>query len=99
MTLPERFSTMRATSRWMLLLAIAIVGALLAWTVLSWEDYVKSWVGTHFRMATGGVLGFVLSHFLTKLDLSALPEERRPTAAISQALLIAAGMLGAAFGV
>ena len=66
---------------------------------LGWLGWLSSWIGTLFKAASGGALGYGVSRYVVKLDLSAVPADQRPVAAISQAILIAGFAVAIAFGV
>jgi hypothetical protein len=91
------------SSRWLLLLPLLLIGAVVAWVAFGWGGWVQSWVGAIFKAASGALLGYYISSRLTKLDLSAIvvnrfdfPEQRdeyrttlvRGVAGIAQAILI-----------
>ena len=76
-----------------------IVLAAVAYAVTNdWQSYTESWGGTMFKALNGGVVGWLVSRFVIGLDISALPPEQRPMAALSQAILIAAFAVALATG-
>lgn len=90
--------------RWLLILCACGIAAGIAATPegsggMGWTSYVQSWIGSIFRAASGGTLGWFASRYVIGLDVSAVPEPDRPIAALSQALLIAGAAIAVAVGV
>lgn len=85
--------------RWLAVVIACAVLAITAWTALDWSGYVQTWIGSLARAASGGALGWAVSRYVVGLDLSTIAEDRRPVAALSQAILIAAGAIAVAVGV
>lgn len=86
-------------NRWLAVVGLCAALALVAWVALDWAGYVQTWVGSLARAASGGALGWAVSRYVVGLDLSTIAEDRRPVAALSQAILIAAGAIAVAVGV
>lgn len=85
--------------RWLAVVGLCAALAIIAWVALDWAGYVQTWVGSLARAASGGALGWAVSRYVVGLDLSTIAEDRRPVAALSQAILIAAGAIAVAVGV
>lgn len=90
---------MRRTLRFLLAFLACIAGCAWLFTVAGYEGYAMSWAGSAFRATSGGCMGYIVSRWGLGLDVSAITPELRPTAAISQAMLIAAGAIAVAVGV
>lgn len=86
-------------TRWALILVACAVAGAAAWLLMDWSGYVQGWVGSTFRAASGGAIGWAVSRYVVRLDLSAIPAEQRPLAGLSQALLIAGFAVAVAVGV
>lgn len=86
-------------TRFALILAACALSAAGAWLLLEWSGYVQGWIGSIFRAASGGALGWAVSRFAVGLDLSELPAAQRPLAGLSQALLVAGFAIAVAVGV
>lgn len=90
---------LQGKTRWAIVLAACFLAGLAAWLLMDWSGYVQGWVGSTFRAASGGVIGWAVSRYVVRLDLSSLPQEQRPLAGLSQALLIAGFAVAVAVGV
>jgi hypothetical protein len=86
-------------ARWALIGLIGLAAFLFAAFGMHMLEYSLAAFGTLFKAALGGGLGAAFSKWGCKLDLSKIEPERRPVAAISQALLIGCGMIAGAVGV
>lgn len=84
--------------RWVLIAAICLFAMAVAWNRMQWADYVLSWGGAMFRALSGAAVFWFLSRYVAKLDLSAIPEDRRAMAGVSQAILVAGGAIAVAVG-
>lgn len=80
---------MSSTKRWIPIAAACLLAAIIALVLLNWEGYVLSWGGSMFKAISGALIGWAISKFVLRLNLSAIPDEARPIAALSQAILIA----------
>ena len=96
-TLRAFFASTR--TRWSLIALAGITAFLIAAFGMQMLEYSLAAFGTLFKAALGGGLGAAFSKWGCKLDLSKIEPERRPLAAISQALLIGCGMIAGAVGV
>lgn len=86
------------TKKLLALAALCLLMAALAWN-MNWSAYVQGWFGVHFKLISGSLLGYATDrHFLCN-DISNLPPESKPLAALQRALMVAAFALGAATGV
>lgn len=85
-------------NRWLLIILICTLSGLAAAQALGWMGWVQGWVGALFKALSGGAVGYAVSRYAVGLDLSQLPEDRRPVAALSQAILIGAFALAVGFG-
>ncbi len=61
-----------------------------------WGGYLQAWGGTVFKGLSGCVIGWLISRYVIGLNLSQIEENLRPIAAISQAIIIAAFVIGVA---
>ena len=84
--------------RWLILGLVVIAAMNYAMTGFGFTQYVQSWGGTLFKALNGGVIGWLISRYVIGLDISELPLELRPQAALSQAILIAGFALALATG-
>lgn len=89
---------MSTTIRWVLLGFIALAAVLYATTDLNYLGYVISWGGAAWKCMSGAALGFFISRWVDKLDLSELPDKLRPMAGLSRAVIVGAGMIGVPLG-
>ena len=85
--------------RWSTPAAIFVVAMLVAVFVFGWTNYVLTWVGVMFKAVSGAFVGFLISRTVFKLDLSKIPEDLRPQAALSQAILVAGFAIAVSMGV
>src|SRR5690606_14225384 len=85
----SRSNTMRTSTRWIPVVFIVVVSLVFAAAQLEWLDYAYGWVGNCFKALSGGAIGWAVSRYVCRLDLSQLPEAHRPLAGLSQAILIA----------
>lgn len=85
--------------RWLVLALIAAAAMYYAAAGFGFVDYVQTWGGAAFKALSGGALGWFINRCVIGLDISALPQEQHPVAALSQALLISAFALALATGV
>ena len=88
-----------STFRWVLVAIIAFTAMTYAILTMGYISYVESWGGSMFKTMSGGCLGYAFSRYVMKLDLSKQTAEQRPISALSQAIVIAAGMIGVPYGV
>lgn len=80
---------MRTSTRWIPVIFAILVALVYAAEQMEWLDYAYSWVGSCFKALSGGAIGWAVSRYVCRLDLSQLPEPHRPLAGLSQAVLIA----------
>ncbi len=85
--------------RFMILAFICTIGALIAVGGMDWDGYVKTWIGAAFRASSGGAIGWAISRYVVRLDLSAIAAPDRTIAALSQAILMAGFAIAVAVGV
>jgi presenilin-like A22 family membrane protease len=88
----------RSKIRWLILGIIVIAAMHQAVVSFEFYGYVQSWGGTAFKALSGGLIGWAVSRFVIGLDISELPDDQRPEAALSQSLLIAGFALALATG-
>lgn len=88
----------RGFTRWAPVVVVVLISVLVGWLVLGWDGWLQSWGGTLFKALSGGCIGWAVSRYVVALDLSALPAEQRPLAALSQAILIGAFAMALATG-
>jgi uncharacterized integral membrane protein len=84
--------------RWLLLGVLVFAAMNQAMVGFEFYGYVQSWGGTAFKALSGGFIGWLISRFVIGLDISELPTEQRPVAALSQTILIAGFALAIATG-
>jgi hypothetical protein len=89
---------MRALGRWTLIAIPCVLVASLGFVAFGWFGWTASWFGTIFKAASGGALGWAISRYALKLNLSEIPPATRAAAAVSQAILIAGFAIAVAFG-
>jgi hypothetical protein len=75
--------------RWLLVGVIVLAAMNHAMTNPDYWPYVQNWGATLFKALNGGVIGWLISRYVIGMDLSEVAEDNRPTAALSQAILIA----------
>ena len=81
------------------LLVLCLLMGAMAWYVMNWSGWVQGWVGTHFKLITGALMGWAFDRYFLCNDLDELPAEARPLAALQRALVCGLFALGAATGV
>lgn len=91
-------STSQSFRRWASVAAIVIAALLVGLLVFGFEGYVQSWGGTVFKALSGGLIGWAVSRYVVRLDLSEIAADQRPLAALSQAILIGLFALALATG-
>lgn len=79
----------RSSTRWALVAALVIAAIGYAAVGFDWSEYVFAWVGTVFKALCGGAIGWAVSRYVCRLDISSIRPSDRPVAALSQAILIA----------
>lgn len=84
--------------KWGLLGLLVLASMHQAMTGFEFYGYVQSWGGTLFKALNGGFIGWFVSRYVIGLDISELPLELRPQAALSQAILIAGFAVALATG-
>lgn len=75
---------------------------LAAWLVLEQArdgGYAHAWASVMFKGLSGGFVGWLVSRYVLDLDVSSLPHDQRPIAALSQALLIVGFAIAVAVGI
>lgn len=82
--------------KWALIALICFLGLLYGYYVLDWGGYMQNWGGKMYKAMSGAALGWLISRYVLDLDLSKIAIELRPQAALSQAILIGAGMIAVA---
>lgn len=90
---------MRRTLRFLLAFLACIGVGAWVFTLAGYEGYALTWAGSAFRATSGGCMGYIVSRWGLGLDLSEIERDQRPVAALSQAILIAAGAIAVAVGV
>jgi uncharacterized membrane protein YfcA len=85
--------------KWALVVLLCLAAIL--WSVLGLQaiGYVQSWGLTVFRALSGAFLGWLVSRYVLDLRLMEIPEERRPLAALSQAIIMGSFTIGMSIGV
>lgn len=89
---------MNGLLRWVPIILAVIVSIHYAITQMEWADYAFGWIGTMFKALSGGAIGWAVSRFVCRLDLSSIDPAARPTAALSQAILISGFAVAVAGG-
>ena len=90
------YNCLRGLEVWMIVL---IILALVLFVFAGW-GYFERWIGSAGQVATGALLGWVISRRLVKLNVSEYTEPlHRCLAGMGQALIISAGMIGVAVAV
>lgn len=80
---------LRTTNRWNLVGAFAVAALVLAYVLIpDYRLFVEGVVSKLVKAAIGGYFGYLVSRYVTRLDLSDVVDERRPLAGVSQAILI-----------
>lgn len=80
--------------------AIALLVVVVLLIVFAASGYLSRWLGSIGQVATGALIGWVVSRRLMKLNVSEYTEPlHRCLAGMGQALVISAGMIGVAVAV
>lgn len=88
--------TLAARYRWLLVGVVCLAAFSWLLRIVGWDAEAGNWLVQVFRAGSGAAIGWGLSRYVCKLDVSALPAEDRSTAALAQAVLIAGGMIAVA---
>lgn len=82
-----------------LLILLCVAMGALAFFVLNWSDWVKGWIGTHFKLITGAVSGYLVARYFLGVDPSTIEDTtQRGFAGLSIAVVVGLFALGAAAG-
>ena len=82
------------------LMALCLIAGLIAWFVLGWSDWVKGWAGTHFKLLTGGTLGWITARYFLEVRPSTMENPiQQGFAGLTIGLIVGLYALGAAIGV
>lgn len=73
---------------WSIVALICVIAAGLSINVWDESGYAFDWGGRLFKALSGGAMGWLVSRYVLALDLSAIDDELRPLAGLSQAILI-----------
>ncbi len=80
--------------------AIALIVIVVLLVVFAASGYLSRWLGSIGQVATGALIGWIVSRRLIKLNVSEYTEPlHRCIAGLGQALVIAAGMIAVAVAV
>ncbi len=80
--------------------AIALIVIVVLLVVFAASGYLSRWLGSVGQVATGALIGWIVSRRLIKLNVSEYTEPlHRCIAGLGQALVIAAGMIAVAVAV
>lgn len=96
---------MRSSTRWILIgivVAVGLIGAINIDHSAAFQagmQYVVGWGGAIFKALSGGAVGWFVARYVVLIDLSSLPQEQRPQAGLSLALLIAGFAIAVATGI
>jgi zinc transporter ZupT len=60
----------RRAARWAAVTILILMAYAVMWGGMGWESYSQEWLAKMFKAASGGVLGWAISHYVTGLDLS-----------------------------
>lgn len=83
-----------------LLLVLCFAAGAAAFFLLDWSDWVKGWFGTHFKLLSGSVMGFLIARYLFKLRPSQIEDPlQRAICGFSVIFLVGMFAVGAAVGV
>lgn len=85
--------------RWWIVAAVVTLAFVFAGSGLGWDRFAASWAGAAVKATSGAALGWFLSRYAVRLDLSAIDPEARAVAGLAQAVLIGCGMMAVAFGI
>lgn len=81
------------------LIALCVVMGFIAFFFLNWSDWVKGWIGTHFKLLTGAVIGYLFSKYFLGIDPSEIEDAtQRGFAGLSIAIVVGFFAHGAAAG-
>ena len=81
------------------IIAVCLLAGALAFFVLNWSEWVKGWIGTHFKLVTGAVLGYLFARYFLGIDPSEIEDTtQRGFAGLSIAVAVGFFALGAAAG-
>ncbi len=95
----EMLQNLSKTQKSGLLIAMCVVMGLVAFFFLNWSDWVKGWIGTHFKLLTGAVVGYLFSKYLLNIDPSEIDDAtQRGLAGLSIAIIVGFFAHGAAAG-
>jgi hypothetical protein len=81
--------------KWAIVALIAVGGAL-GMLEMDMVGFAQAWAGKIFKALSGALLGWFISRYVADLDLSNIEPNLRPIAGLSQAILIAGGMIAVA---
>jgi hypothetical protein len=74
--------------KWLVLSGVVMVALYIAIIEMGLVSYVQNWGAVAFKALSGGALGWFISRYVNRLDISKLPAEQRPMAGLSLAVLI-----------
>lgn len=90
------YNKLRGLELWV----IALIVVTIMLVVFAAQGYLGRWLGSIGQVATGAVIGWVISRRLLKLNVSEYAEPlHRCLAGLGQCIVIAAGMIGVAVAV
>lgn len=87
----------RTHARWLVIAVLCLLAVALALRV-DWEQWVMGWAATTFKAMWGGAIGWAISRYVLRLDLSEVEVTDRAVAGMAQAILVAGFALAIATG-
>ena len=84
--------------RWAFVGVLCLIAAMAAVFGWDWTGYIQTWTIVVFKALSGSYIGWIVSRYVIELDLSEIPEEHRPLAALSQAIVVTGFALALATG-
>lgn len=82
-----------------ILILLCVFMGSMAFFVLNWSDWVKGWIGTHFKLITGAVIGYLFARYFLGVDPSDIEDKiQRGFAGLSIAIVVGFFAYGAAAG-
>ena len=88
----------RSSRRSLIVAALCVFAALMAYYGVGWDGWVKTWFGVMFKAASGATAGLLWSRYIARIDLSSFEPKERHGPGLSVAIYVVGGALAVACG-